>query len=392
MDKVYLDALELHEKHSGKIKIENKIDVDSLEVLSRVYSPGVAQPCLEIKDNVNEVYKYTWKSNSVAVVSNGTAVLGLGNIGPEAGLPVMEGKAMLFNKMANIDAVPLCINANTAQEVIDFCKAIAPTFGGINLEDIKAPECVYIENELVKALNIPVFHDDQHGTAIVTLAGLINAAKIVGKNLQDCRVVVNGAGAAGSAIVKMLSGYGIKQISCFNSRGILNPNNKETYDFVAQEICDHVEDLGDISLSEALVGADVFVGVSIGNILTQENVASMAKDAIVFAMANPTPEINYDVAKEAGARVVGTGRSDYPNQINNVLAFPGIFRGALDSKALSINMEMKLAAALAIANCIDDSDIHEENIVPSALDGNVATIVAKAVMEAAVKTNNVRQA
>lgn len=392
MDKVYLDALELHEKHSGKIKIENKIDVDSLEVLSRVYSPGVAQPCLEIKDNVNEVYKYTWKSNSVAVVSNGTAVLGLGNIGPEAGLPVMEGKAMLFNKMANIDAVPLCINANTAQEVIDFCKAIAPTFGGINLEDIKAPECVYIENELVKALNIPVFHDDQHGTAIVTLAGLINAAKIVGKNLQDCRVVVNGAGAAGSAIVKMLSGYGIKQISCFNSRGILNPNNKETYDFVAQEICDHVEDLGDISLSEALVGADVFVGVSIGNVLTQENVASMAKDAIVFAMANPTPEINYDVAKEAGARVVGTGRSDYPNQINNVLAFPGIFRGALDSKALSINMEMKLAAALAIANCIDDKDIHEENIVPSALDGNVATIVAKAVMEAAVKTNNVRQA
>lgn len=392
MDKVYLDALELHEKHSGKIKIENKIDVDSLEVLSRVYSPGVAQPCLEIKENVNEVYKYTWKSNSVAVVSNGTAVLGLGNIGPEAGLPVMEGKAMLFNKMANIDAVPLCINAHTAQEVIDFCKAIAPTFGGINLEDIKAPECVYIENELVKALNIPVFHDDQHGTAIVTLAGLINAAKIVGKNLQDCRVVVNGAGAAGSAIVKMLSGYGIQQISCFNSKGILNPNNRENYDFVSQEICDHVENLGDISLREALIGADIFVGVSIGNILTKENVASMAKDAIVFAMANPTPEINYDLAKEAGARVVGTGRSDYPNQINNVLAFPGIFRGALDSKALSINMEMKLAAALAIANCIADNDINEENIVPSALDANVATIVAQAVMEAALKTNNVRKA
>lgn len=391
MEKVYIDALELHEKHSGKIKIENKIDVNSLEVLSRVYSPGVAQPCLEIKENVNNVYKYTWKSNSVAVVSNGTAVLGLGNIGPEAGLPVMEGKAMLFNKMANIDAVPLCIDVTYADEVISFCKAIAPTFGGINLEDIKAPECVYIENELVKTLNIPVFHDDQHGTAIVTLAGLINASKVAGKDLKTCRVVVNGAGAAGSAIVKMLSEFGISRISCFNSKGIINPQNKENYDFVAQQICEHVEDLGNLTLSQALVGADIFIGVSIGNIITEENVSSMAKDAIVFAMANPTPEINYDLAIKAGARVVGTGRSDYPNQINNVLAFPGIFRGALDSKALSINMEMKLAAALAIANCVDEKDITEVNIVPSALDANVATIVASAVMKAAVDTNNVRQ-
>lgn len=391
MEKVYIDALELHESNRGKIKIENKIDVDSLEVLSRVYSPGVAQPCLEIKEDVNNVYKYTWKSNSVAVVSNGTAVLGLGNIGPEAGLPVMEGKAMLFNKMAQIDAVPLCIDVNSADDVITFCKAIAPTFGGINLEDIKAPECVYIEDQLVKELNIPVFHDDQHGTAIVTLAGLINAVKIIGKDLQDCRVVVNGAGAAGSAIVKMLSGYGISKISCFNSRGIINPKNKDQYDFVSQQICDHVEDLGDVTLSEALVGADIFVGVSVANVVSEENVKSMAKDAIVFAMANPTPEINYDLAKKAGARIVGTGRSDYPNQINNVLAFPGIFRGALDSKALSINMEMKLAAALAIAKCVDDKDIHEENIVPSALDSSVATKVAQAVAKAAVDTNNVRK-
>ncbi len=391
MEKVYSDALELHESNRGKIKIENKIEVDSLEVLSRVYSPGVAQPCLEIKEDVNNVYKYTWKSNSVAVVSNGTAVLGLGNIGPEAGLPVMEGKAMLFNKMAQIDAVPLCIDVKSADEVIAFCKAIAPTFGGINLEDIKAPECVYIEDTLVNELNIPVFHDDQHGTAIVTLAGLINAVKIIGKNLNECRVVVNGAGAAGSAIVKMLSGYGISKISCFNSRGIINPKNKDNYDFVAQQICDHVEDLGDITLSEALIGADIFVGVSVANVISEENVSSMADDAIVFAMANPTPEINYDLAKKAGARIVGTGRSDYPNQINNVLAFPGIFRGALDSKALSINMEMKLAAALAIANCVEDNDIHEENIVPSALDSNVAAKVAEAVAKAAVDTNNVRQ-
>ena len=391
MEKVYSDALELHESNRGKIKIENKIEVDSLEVLSRVYSPGVAQPCLEIKEDVNNVYKYTWKSNSVAVVSNGTAVLGLGNIGPEAGLPVMEGKAMLFNKMAQIDAVPLCIDVKSADEVIALCKAIAPTFGGINLEDIKAPECVYIEDTLVNELNIPVFHDDQHGTAIVTLAGLINAVKIIGKNLNECRVVVNGAGAAGSAIVKMLSGYGISKISCFNSRGIINPKNKDNYDFVAQQICDHVEDLGDITLSEALIGADIFVGVSVANVISEENVSSMADDAIVFAMANPTPEINYDLAKKAGARIVGTGRSDYPNQINNVLAFPGIFRGALDSKALSINMEMKLAAALAIANCVEDNDIHEENIVPSALDSNVAAKVAEAVAKAAVDTNNVRQ-
>lgn len=390
MEKVYVDALELHEKHHGKIAIKNKIEVDSLEVLSRVYSPGVAQPCLEIKDNVDNVYKYTWKSNAVAVVSNGTAVLGLGNIGPEAGLPVMEGKAMLFNKMANIDAVPLCVDLKNAEEVIAFCKAIAPTFGGINLEDIKAPECVEIEDALVSSLNIPVFHDDQHGTAIVTLAGLINAAKIVNKKLQDCRVVVNGAGAAGSAIVKMLSGYGISKISCFNSKGIITPSLKETYDFVGQQICEYVEDLGEIDLTEAMVGADIFVGVSAGNVLSEAHVRSMAPDAIVFAMANPTPEINYDLAKAAGARVVGTGRSDYPNQINNVLAFPGIFRGALDSGARSINMEMKLAAALAIANCVEDGEIHEENIVPSALDPNVASIVAKAVYDAAITTGNVR--
>lgn len=390
MEKVYKDALELHELHHGKISVSNKIEVDSLEVLSRVYSPGVAQPCLEIHENVENAYRYTWKGNAVAVVSNGTAVLGLGNIGPEAGLPVMEGKAMLFNKMANIDAVPLCVDLKTPEEIIAFCKAIAPTFGGINLEDIKAPECVVIEDALVTSLDIPVFHDDQHGTAIVTLAGLINAAKIAGKDLSDCRVVVNGAGAAGSAIVKMLSGYGIRKISCFNSKGIITPSLRENYDFVGQQICDYVEDLGEITLTEAMVGADIFIGVSVGNVITEEHVKSMAKDAIVFAMANPTPEINYDLAIKAGARVVGTGRSDYPNQINNVLAFPGIFRGALDAGAKTINMEMKLAAALAIAQCVEDKDIHEENIVPSALNPNVASIVAEAVAKAAVETGNVR--
>lgn len=390
MEKVYLDALELHEKHAGKIKIENKIDVNSLEVLSRVYSPGVAQPCLEIEKDVNQAYKYTWKSNSVAVVSNGTAVLGLGNIGPTAGLPVMEGKAMLFNKMAGIDAVPLCIDAKTADEVIAICKAIAPTFGGINLEDIKAPECVYIENTLSKMLDIPVFHDDQHGTAIVTLAGLINAAKVVNKDLKSCRVVVNGAGAAGSAIVKMLAGYGIEKIRCFNSRGIINPQHRESYDYVAAEICDYVEDAGDVTLKESLVGADIFVGVSVANVLDAEDVKSMNKDAIIFAMANPQPEINYNLAKEAGARVVGTGRSDFPNQINNVLAFPGIFRGALDANALTINIEMKLAAAHAIASLVNPEDLNEENIVPSALDPRVTPHVAKHVQQAAIDTNNVR--
>lgn len=390
MDKVYEEALELHEKFGGKIKVQNKIDVDSLEILSRVYSPGVAQPCKEIEKNPNNAYKYTWKANSVAVVSNGTAVLGLGNIGAVAGLPVMEGKAMLFNKMAGIDAVPLCIDAKTPEEVIAICKAIAPTFGGINLEDIKAPECVLIENTLVKELDIPVFHDDQHGTAIVTLAGLINATKLVGKDLQDCRVVVNGAGAAGSAIVKMLSGYGISKIRCYNSKGIINPENKENYDYVAAEICDYVEKVGNVSLKDSLKGADIFVGVSVADILTQEDIRNMNEDAIVFAMANPQPEINYKLAKEAGARVVGTGRSDFPNQINNVLAFPGIFRGALDAQALSINLEMKLAAAHAIAALVDEKDLTEENIVPSALDSRVTPFVAEAVRQAAINTGNVR--
>lgn len=380
-------SLELHNQLKGKVEVKNKIPVTSLEDLSLLYSPGVAEPCLEIKEDKSKAYDYTWKGNTIAVVSNGTAVLGLGDIGPEAGLPVMEGKSMLFKAFSDVNAVPIMLDTKDSDEIIRAVQLMAPTFGGVNLEDIKAPECVYIEQELKKTLDIPVFHDDQHGTAIVVMAGLFNAFKLLGKDLKEAKVVVSGTGAAGSSIIRMLHEYGVSNIFATNSRGAVDRSKREDYNFVVQEICDYVADLnGEKTLSDVLVGADVFIGVSMANIVSKEDVKSMNKDAVVFALANPNPEIPYDYAIEAGARIAGTGRSDYPNQVNNVLAFPGIFQGALSVRASQINEEMKIAAAEGIASMIDDKDITETNILPNALNKSVSDVVAKAVAQKAIET------
>ncbi|AYV34750.1 NAD(P)-dependent malic enzyme [Erysipelothrix rhusiopathiae] len=380
-------SLELHQKLQGKIEVNNKQSVTTQEDLSLLYSPGVAEPCLEIKKNKDKVYDYTWKGNTVAVISNGSAVLGLGDIGAEAGLPVMEGKAMLFKAFSGLNAIPLVLDAQTPEAIISFCEMVAPSFGAINLEDIKAPECVFIEEALQKSLSIPVFHDDQHGTAIVVLAGLMNACRLVGKTLSESKVVISGTGAAGSAIIKMLYAYGVRDIYAMNSQGIISTTQSYEDDAVVADLCQYLsDDMGSKTLHDLLVDADIFIGVSIANLLTAQDIVVMNEDAIVFALANPNPEIPYDEAIKGGARVVGTGRSDYPNQINNVLAFPGIFKGAMSVRATEINASMKLAAAQAIASLIPTEELKETYIIPSVLDPRVVDAVSQAVAEKAIET------
>lgn len=383
---IYEKALALHKEQHGKMEINVKVPMETMEDLSMAYTPGVAQPCREIHNNPETVYDYTWKGNSVAVVSDGTAVLGLGDIGPAAGLPVMEGKSILFKKYANIDAVPLCIDTKDPQEIIKFCKQIAPTFGGINLEDISAPRCVEIERTLKKELDIPVFHDDQHGTAIVVTAALVNALKVVGKKPEDVTVVVSGTGAAGSSIIHMIHDLGVKEIYGFNINGIVIKDDYDKYDFLTQELTEITNKSNKrMTMAEAVKEADVFIGVSAPGLLTKEMVQSMKEKPIVFAMANPEPEIKYHDAVNAGAAVVGTGRSDFPNQINNVLAFPGLFRGALDVHATKITEGMKLAAAKGLASLVSDEELNKDYIIPRATDARVAVTVAKAVSDQAIK-------
>ncbi len=377
-------ALAMHEKNRGKLTVQSLVPVKDRDALSTAYTPGVAEPCRHIAKNPEDVYKYTLKGRTVAVVTNGTAVLGLGNIGPEAGLPVMEGKCALFKEFGGVDAFPICLNAGTKEEVVAAVKAIAPTFGGINLEDIRSPEGFAIEEELERDLDIPVFHDDQHGTAIIVLAGVLNALKVVGKDIRSIRVVQNGPGAAGTAIIRMLQTAGVQDIIAVDEHGILVPGRSaglEGHKAALAERTNPRRVSG--GLAEAIRGADLFIGTSVAGALTPEMAASMAPDAIVFAMANPNPEIMPDAAKAAGVRVVGTGRSDFPNQVNNVLAFPGIFKGALSVRARDINDEMKLAAAHALAALIPDAELSEENILPKAFDPRVADAVAGAVAKAA---------
>ena len=374
-------ALELHEKWNGKLDTVSKVQVKTREDLALAYTPGVAEPCKVIAEDPEAAYRYTIKSNTVAVVSDGSAVLGLGNIGPLAAMPVMEGKAVLFKEFGGINAFPICLDTQDTEEIIETVVRIAPAFGGINLEDISAPRCFEIEERLKKRLNIPVFHDDQHGTAIVVLAGIINALKVTGKKKEDCRIVVNGAGSAGVAITKLLLNYGFPHITMCDKTGMLC-KGMEGLNWMQEkmvEVTNLEHKTG--TLADALKGADIFVGVSAPGIVSQEMVASMNKDSILFAMANPVPEIMPDLAKAAGARVVGTGRSDFPNQVNNVLIFPGIFRGALEGRATAITEEMKLAAANAIAALVDDSELSDENILPAAFDPRVADAVSKAVKE-----------
>ena len=374
-------ALKLHADLVGKISTEAKCKIKTREDLSIAYTPGVAKPCVEIANNPEDVYKYTMKANTVAVVSDGSAVLGLGNIGPYAAMPVMEGKAVLFKEFGDVNAVPSCLDTQDTQEIIDTVVRIAPGFGGINLEDISAPRCFEIESKLKELLDIPVFHDDQHGTAIVVLAGIINALKVVGKKKEDCKVVVNGDGSAGIAISKLLLKYGFKDLTICGLYGILS-NDVKDLNWAQKEMAQvtNLEGKNGV-LADAMVGADIFIGVSAPNIVTKEMVSSMNKDAIIFAMANPTPEIMPDLAKEAGARVVGTGRSDFPNQVNNVVAFPGIFKGALEGRAKQITEEMKLAAANAIASLVPDDQLSENFILPEAFNPEVAEVVSKAVKE-----------
>lgn len=372
-------ALLLHEQWNGKLETTSKCKVKSREDLALAYTPGVAEPCKVIANDPETVYKYTTKANTVAVVSDGSAVLGLGNIGPLAAMPVMEGKAVLFKEFGGVNAVPICLDTQDTEEIIKTVVNIAPAFGGINLEDISAPRCFEIESRLKEMLNIPVFHDDQHGTAIVVLAGIINALKVTKKTKEDCRVVVNGAGSAGIAISKLLLTYGFKHLTLCDRVGILSKST-EGMNWMQQEMMS-VTNLENQqgSLADALKGADIFVGVSAPNIVSKEMVASMNQDAIIFAMANPVPEIMPDVAKEAGAKVIGTGRSDFPNQVNNVIAFPGIFKGALEGRATQITEEMKLAAANALASLVDDKDLNEDFILPEAFDPRVCEVVSCAV-------------
>lgn len=372
-------ALELHKQWNGKLETVSKTPVKSREDLSYAYTPGVAEPCKVIAANKEEAYTYTMKANTVAVVSDGSAVLGLGNIGPYAAMPVMEGKAVLFKEFGGVNAVPICLDTQDTEEIIKTVTYLAPGFGGINLEDISAPRCFEIEQRLKEILDIPVFHDDQHGTAIVVLAGIINALKVTGKKKESCRVVVNGAGSAGVAITKLLLTYGFPHIIMCDKSGILS-RQSEGLNWMQEKMVEVTNLSGETgSLADALKGADIFVGVSAPGIVTKEMVASMNKDSILFAMANPVPEIMPDLAKEAGARIVGTGRSDFPNQINNVVAFPGIFKGALEGRASQITEEMKLAAANAIAGLVPDEELNENNIMPEAFDPKVVQAVAEAV-------------
>lgn len=376
---VYERSLELHEKGPGKVEVISKVKVENREDLSLAYTPGVAEPCRKIHANPDDVYKYTAKGNLVAVVSDGTAVLGLGDIGPLAGMPVMEGKSILFKEFAGIDAFPICLDTKDVDEIVETVKRIAPCFGGINLEDISAPRCFEIEARLKKELDIPVFHDDQHGTAIVVCAGLINALKVVGKEFKDAKVVINGAGSAGISICKLILQFGIGDIVLVDKQGALCPGEEwmNPAQKAMAEITNKEHQRG--HLKEIIKGKDIFIGVSAPNLVTAEMVQTMAKDPIVFAMANPTPEIMPDVAKAGGAKVVATGRSDFPNQINNVLVFPGIFRGALDVRATDITEEMKLAASRAIASLITEEELNEEYIIPSPFDKRVCKVVAEEV-------------
>jgi malate dehydrogenase (oxaloacetate-decarboxylating) len=384
-------ALELHRKHRGKLEVRSKVSVSNAHDLSLAYSPGVAEPCREIHTSPETMYDYTMKGNLVAVVSDGTAVLGLGNIGPHAAMPVMEGKAVLFKAFAGVDAFPICLDTTEIDKVVETVKLMAPTFGGVNLEDIAAPNCFIIEERLKKELDIPVFHDDQHGTAIVTLAGLINALKVVGKRLEDIRVVANGAGAAGIAIIKLLLRMGVHDIIMCDTKGAIYEGRPYGMNSVKEEVA-RVTNRERLQgeLADVIQGADVFIGVSVAGAVTPEMVRSMNSDPIIFAMANPVPEIMPEEALAAGAKVVGTGRSDYPNQVNNVLAFPGIFRGALDVRAKAINEEMKIAAAHAIADLIDERELRPDYVIPAPFDPRVAPKVAMEVARAAMETGEAR--
>ncbi len=379
-------SLKKHYEWNGKIEVISRADINTREDLSLAYTPGVAEPCLEIQKDITKSYELTRRNNLVAVITDGTAVLGLGDIGPEAGMPVMEGKCALFKTFADIDAFPLCVRSKDVDEIVKTIYLISGSFGGINLEDIAAPRCFEIEKRLKEICDIPVFHDDQHGTAIVVAAALINALKVVKKDISKVRVVINGAGSAGCAIGRHLMNIGVKNLVMVDRFGIISRDDDTLSDAHKEISLLTNEKMLRGTLADALLGADVFIGVSVGNIVNEEMVKSMAADAIVFPMANPTPEIMPDAAKAAGARIVGTGRSDFPNQINNVLAFPGIFRGALDSRASTINEEMKIAASFALASYIPESEICEENIIPSVLDKNVATAVAEAVYNKAKET------
>lgn len=387
MSNVDRAALELHKENQGKLEIVSKVDLGSSKDLTLAYTPGVAAPCLEIKDDYNKIYDYTTKSNMVAVVTNGTAVLGLGNIGAGAGLPVMEGKAVLFKSFAGVDAVPLCLNSRNVDDICQTVEMLEPGFGGINLEDIKAPECFDIETRLKETMNIPVFHDDQHGTAVVAVSALMNGFKLIGKRFRDAKVVVNGAGAAGMAITRLLQAVGTKHIILCDTKGAIYEGRLEGMNPYKEDIAritNKRKEAG--SLVDVIKGADVFIGVSVARCVTEEMVRSMNKDAIIMAMANPEPEIMPELAKKAGARIVCTGRSDFPNQVNNLLAFPGIFRGALDVRATDINTEMKIAAATAIASLIPEEELSEDNIIISPFDKRVAPRVASAVAQAAIDT------
>lgn len=385
------EALKLHKDNQGKLNIMGKVAVTDKESLSLAYTPGVAEPCKEIHKNENLVYDYTSKGNMVAVVTDGTAVLGLGDIGPYAAIPVMEGKAVLFKEFGGVDAFPICLKTKDPDEIVKIVEMIEPVFGGINLEDISAPRCFEIERRLKESLSIPVFHDDQHGTAIIVLAGLFNALRLTGKRMEDLTVVINGSGAAGIAIAKIILNVGVKDMLVVDRRGIIYRGRQEGMNWAKEEMAvltNKANKSG--TLADALRGADVFIGVSEANIVSQEMVRSMNKDSIIFAMANPVPEIDPELAKKAGARVVGTGRSDYPNQINNVLAFPGLFRGTLDVRARTINEEMKLAAARALSDLITDHELTEDYIIPMPFDPRVRPAVAQAVAQAARDTGVAR--
>lgn len=388
---IYDESVSLHEKVKGKIEVVSRVEVNTSTDMSLAYTPGVAQPCLEIQKDPDKAYIYTRKWNTIAVVSDGTAVLGLGDIGPLASLPVMEGKAVLFKSFGDVDAFPIILNTRDVDEIVETVARIAPSFGGINLEDISAPRCFEIERKLKQKCDIPVFHDDQHGTAVVTLAGLLNALKLVGKGLRDIKVVVNGAGAAGNSVTRLLVSSGVKNIIMCDRTGALyagmDRGDAEKKEIAAMTNPERLKG----TLAQAIVGADVFIGVSAPGVLTGEMVREMNKDSVVFAMANPTPEIFPDEAKKAGARIIGTGRSDYPNQVNNVLAFPGIFRGALDARARDINEEMKVAAAYAIAEAIPEAELREDYIIPRAFNRDVQKQVAEAVRKAAVKSGAARR-
>ncbi|WP_134699895.1 NADP-dependent malic enzyme [Ammoniphilus sp. YIM 78166] len=384
-------ALQMHRENQGKLAVHSKVAVKNAQDLSLAYSPGVAEPCKEIFGDESKVYEYTMKGNLVAVVSDGTAVLGLGNIGPEAAMPVMEGKAVLFKNFAGVDAFPICLSSSEVEKVIETVKMIAPSFGGVNLEDIAAPQCFEIEERLKRECSIPVFHDDQHGTAIVTAAGLLNALRIVDKHMNEIRVVVNGAGAAGIAIIKLLSHLGVQDILLCDTKGIIYEGRPYGMNPIKEQMAKLTNlEKKEGQLADALRGADVFVGVSVKGALTKDMIQTMNRDAIIFAMANPDPEIMPEEAKEAGARVIGTGRSDFPNQVNNVLAFPGIFRGALDVRAEQINEEMKVAAVYAIADLVDKEELSENYCIPNPFDPRVAPEVAAAVAKAAMESGVAR--